>query len=155
MGVKASSGSSSTDATNSWKRKSDWPIEACELGQRQEPSGRLARRAPCLGVWDYSGTFTQSAPDWQAGEEREAELELIRLALEMKKHKHKGFKSEHDLQPSVKTHGGKIKGEAGLTRLTWMRSAWDLAKQRRRAYTVSAGIRSSSMDVPIRLDVIT
>lgn len=33
-------------------------------GQRQEQSGRLARNSLCLGVWDYSSKFTQSASDW-------------------------------------------------------------------------------------------
>lgn len=41
-------------------------------GQRQEQSGRLARNSLCLGVWDYSSKFTQSASDWQAAEEGEA-----------------------------------------------------------------------------------
>lgn len=40
-------------------------------GQRQEQSGRLARDSLCLGVWDYSSKFTQSASDWQAVEESE------------------------------------------------------------------------------------
>lgn len=40
-------------------------------GQRQEQSGRLARNSLCLGVWDYSSKFTQSALDWQAEEESE------------------------------------------------------------------------------------
>lgn len=40
-------------------------------GQRQERSGRLARNSLCLGVWDYSSKFTQSASDWQAAEESE------------------------------------------------------------------------------------